>query len=274
MERWIEGLLADVAPPEKPKFKSPLLLIHGLWSGSWCWRQWATHFSNLGWECWAVNLRGRVEEGRPKVLEQLTFQDCVEDLKRVIGDASFPPVLLAHGLGGLMAQKVAEEKKISALILLSSRAPAGIKVVTSRALRLLHLKYWPLIFLGRPFCLQEKDFRRIWLASLAENQHPEILRSMVPDSSHLIKEFFAPRAEIDPARIRCPVRIIAGSDDRIVPVSSLRKMAQRLSADFREYPNHGHWVMGEDRGEEIVRDIHRWLVQRLGEEILLAEFSE
>jgi hypothetical protein len=32
--------------------------------------------------------------------------------------------------------------------------------------------------------------------------------------------------------------------------------------------------MGEEEGQKIVRDIHRWLVQRLGEKILLADFSK
>ena len=54
----------------------------------------------------------------------------------------------------------------------------------------------------------------------------------------------------------------------------MREMARWLGGDIKEYPDHGHWMMGEDSGEEIVRDIHRWVVQRLGEEILLADLSE
>ena len=43
---------------------------------------------------------------------------------------------------------------------------------------------------------------------------------------------------------------------------------------LKVYPGHGHWPLGESEGETIVRDIHRWLVQKLGDEILLAEFPE
>lgn len=274
MEKWIGDLLTDASPPERPKFKSPLVLIHSLWSGSWCWHPWATHLSNLGWECWAVNFRGRVGERPLEVLERLSFQDCLEDLKRVIRVASFPPVLVAHGMGGLIAQKAAEEEEVSALILLSSLPPKGIKIVTPQALRLLRLKYMPLILLRRPFRLEEKDFRRSWLASLPESKHADILKRMVPESGHLISEFFNRRAEVDPRRIRFPVLVVGGSEDRVVPVASLREMAQRLGGDLKEYPDHGHWMMEEEGGEKIVRDIHRWIVQRLGEEILLAEFSE
>jgi hypothetical protein len=51
-------------------------------------------------------------------------------------------------------------------------------------------------------------------------------------------------------------------------------MAQTLGADFKDYQGHGHWMMEEEGWEAIVNDIHRWLVQRLGEKLLLAETSE
>ena len=274
MEMWIGDLLADASPPEKPKFKPPLVLIHGLWSGSWSWQPWATHLSNLGWECWAVNFRGRFETRRRAELKRLQFQDCVEDLKRIIRSAAFPPVLVAHDLGGLVAQKAAEDEKTSALILLSCLLPREIQMATPRLWRNLRLKYAPLIFLRRPFRLEEKDLRRLWLASVPQGRHADILGRMVPESSYLVREFLHRRAEIDPKRIRCPVLVVGGSEDRVVPAASLREVAQSLQADLKEYPDHGHWVMGEAGGDVIVRDIHRWLVQKLGEGILLAEFSE
>ena len=272
MEMRIGDLLADASPPEKPKFKSPLVLVHGLWSGSWCWHPWDTHFSNLGWECWAVNFRGRVEEGADRIRKHLNFETCVEDLKRVVRNAAFPPVLVAHNLGGLVAQKAAEEEQLSALVLLSSLPPKEIQTATPRSLRLLRLKYAPLIFLRRPFRLEERDFRRIWLASVPEGQHADILRRMVPESSYLVREFFDRRVEVHPERIHCPVLVVGGEQDRVVPIASLCEMARWLGGDLTAYPRHGHWMMGEGEGETIVRDIHRWVVQKLGDEILLAEF--
>ncbi len=265
MEKRIGELLADASPPERLKFKPPLVLIHGLWTGSWCWREWATHFSNLGWDCLAINFRGRAGESNDEVLKRLTFEQCVKDLKAASRAFSFPPILLAHCLGGLAALKALEGEKLSALILLSSLLPAQIKLVTPQAIRLLRLKYLPLIFLGRPFRLEEADFRRTWLASLSEGHRA----AMVPDSSQLISEYFKRRIEIDPMRINCPTLVVGGGEDRVVPAASLREMAQWLGADFKEYPGHGHWMMEEGEGEKIVRAIHRWLIQRLGEEILI-----
>jgi pimeloyl-ACP methyl ester carboxylesterase len=274
MERRIAGLIVDVTPPERPKFKSPLILIHGLWSGSWCWNAWATHFCNLGWECWAINFPGRTGENNIQALQRLTFQDCLEELTKVIAVAPAPPVLVGHDLGGLLAQKAAEEKETSGVVLVSTLPPRGMREVLPRAVRLLRLKYWSLLFLGRPFLLQEKDFRRLGFAPVDKEHHLGVLRPMVPDSSHLIKEFFSRTVEVSHARSRYPVLIIAAGEDRVVPVVSLREVAQRVGADFKEYSEHGHGIIGEEGGQEIARDIHRWIVQKLGEKILLADFNE
>ena len=271
MEKWIHDLLVDVSAPEKHKFKSPVVFVHGLWSGSWSWQPWSTHFANLGWECWAVNLRGRFGDRAIEALGQLTIQQCVEDLRRVIREAPFPPVVLGHSFGGLIAQKLAEEETLSALVLLSTLIPAGDPVAPTRGLRLLRLKYLPLIWLGRTFCPDERDFSRSWLASLPERQRGGISRQMVPESGRLVSELFRRRVEIDPRRISAPVLVVGGSKDKVVPVTALKRWADRLGADFQHHPEHGHWILQEEGSERVVRDIHRWLVQRLGEAILLAE---
>src|SRR5687767_14105149 len=120
MFREIAGLSVDVAPPESPKFKSPLLLVHGLWSGGWSWQSWSTHFSNLGWECWSINFRGRADPRESASLAGLTSADCLADLIGIIRAAPSPPVVLGHGFGGVIAQRACVEERAAALIIVSS----------------------------------------------------------------------------------------------------------------------------------------------------------
>ncbi|OGQ20615.1 MAG: hypothetical protein A3C54_01065 [Deltaproteobacteria bacterium RIFCSPHIGHO2_02_FULL_60_17] len=271
---WIGDLLADAWPPERPKFRAPLVLVHGLWSGSWCWQKWATHFCNLGWECWAMNFRGRFEQRPRAILKQLNFAACVEDVRRIIRSSPFPPVVVAHSLGGLVAQKAAEAEAISALVLLSCPPSRRLQPAAARSLRLLRLKYALLMALGRPFRLEEKDFHRLWFSALPEAQQVDLSRRMIPESVHLIRDFLARDIVLHSDRVRCPVLVLGGSEDPVVPVANLQGLAQSLSGDFNAYPGHGHWILGEGEGEVIARDIHRWLIQKLGEEILLVEFPE
>ena len=182
MKKKIGAILTEHFPPEKPKFSSPFILVHGPWSGSWCWQNWAVRFCNLGWHCWAVNYRGRAEEKVLESLARLTFDDCLADLKQVIHAAGSSLVLLGHSLGGLAAVKAAEGERISTVILLSAPVPGSDVKEWPHGLRLLRLKYLPLIFLRQPIRIKEKDFIYHWLASVPEHRHASILKGLVMES--------------------------------------------------------------------------------------------
>jgi pimeloyl-ACP methyl ester carboxylesterase len=272
MKQLIAGLSAERYPPEQEKFKSPLVLLHGVWSGPWCWHSWATHFCNLGWDSTAIDLRRRSPENPIGNLSGLSFADCVQDLGEVIRSFSTPPVLVAMNLGALMALKALEENKLAALILVSPSHPGNLTVARSRPQRLLWLKYRLLLFLGRPFRIDEKDFRVHFLTPLPENLQIGLARQTVPESSALVREFLAPGIALEPGSLSCPLLVLGGAHDKLIPPEASSRMAQWLGGEFREYPAQGHWLIERD-GENIVRDIHRWIIQKLGEKILLTEFS-
>jgi pimeloyl-ACP methyl ester carboxylesterase len=271
MKQTVPESRIDRYPPEKPKFKSAILLVHGLWTGSWCWQTWATHFCNLGWDCWAVNLRRGPETASFATSTSVAWELVTEELTRVVHSFSSPPIVLAHSSGALVALKAAEETAFSALVLASPLPPRNAPIPRSRALRLLGLKYLPLMFLGHSFRIEEKDLRKNFLAPLSEKVQAEISRKMVAESSQLVHEFLKSRVVIEPRSIQCPDLVLAGSQDQLITPASSRALAEWLDADFREYPDQGHWII-ETNGVSIVRDIHRWLIQTLGDEVLLTEF--
>jgi pimeloyl-ACP methyl ester carboxylesterase len=272
MKQLIAGLPAHHYPPEQTKFKSRLLLVHGVWSGPWCWQSWATHFCNLGWDCTAVNLRGRASENPLGNLSSLSFNDCVRDLGEVIRSFSSPPVLVAMNLGALMALKALAESKLAALILVSPTPPGNLAAARSRAQRLLWLKYRLLLFLRRPFRIDDKDFRVHFLTPLPESLQISLSRQTVPEASALVREFLTPSIGLEPGPLSCPLLVLGGTHDKLTPAPTSNRLAQWLGGEFREYPTQSHWLIEYD-GEDIVRDIHRWIIQTLGEKILLAEFS-
>jgi pimeloyl-ACP methyl ester carboxylesterase len=269
MIQIIAGLLSDRYPPEKVKFRSPLVLVHGLWSGSSCWRLWANHFSNLGWDCSAINFRGRFGDSPGDDLRRLAVQDCVRDLTAVIGSFSFPPLVAAMNLGALIALKAAEQCPLSALILISPALPRNLQTTRSRARRLLRLKYSPLIFLRRPIRIDAKDFSESFLYPLPAGKHYDIYKQTVPESPLLVREFLLPRSDLS-SKPRFPILVLAGVEDVIQPVENSRELARWLMGDCKEYAGQGHWLIEQD-SQSVVRDIHRWAIQQLSEQILLAE---
>ncbi len=228
--------------------------------------------SNLGWEVWSVNFRGRLEDNAEDVVRGLTFDQCIDDLKSVIGAAGPKAVLTGHSLGGIAAMKAAEGENLSALILVSPPLFANESQTGNRVLYLLRLKYYLPVLLRLPVRIREIDFSCHWLSSIPGDRREGILSGLVAESSDLVRRLLKPEADLHQTSVQCPTLVLAGQDDRVAPIEAVRQWTQMSSAEVKEYPGHGHWMLAEEGWEEIVNDLHRWAVQRLGESILLAEF--
>ncbi len=217
-----------------------------------------------------MNFCGRVKDTRAISLRHLRFSDCVDDLTKFIGHFSAPPVVVAHDVGALVALATVHVKRMFALILAAPTVPQNAQVARSRTLRLLRLKYLPLMILARPFRPEAKDLRKI-LVPLPDATRARISSEMVPESPHMAAALFSCRVQIDPKEVKCPTLIVAGRQDSIVPPASSRRFARWLGSEYREYAEQGHWIIEQD-GEPLVKEIHRWVVQKLGEDILIAQF--
>jgi pimeloyl-ACP methyl ester carboxylesterase len=91
--------------------RPPLLFVHGSYHGAWCWREhWMRHFSEAGYDCYAVSLRGqggsdrRLPDGRPLRVSG-DVDSLTADLAHVVAALPAAPVLVAHSFGALLAEK-------------------------------------------------------------------------------------------------------------------------------------------------------------------------
>ncbi|HXG50368.1 MAG TPA: alpha/beta hydrolase [candidate division Zixibacteria bacterium] len=263
MIQQLAGFRVDHYPPEKTKFKSALVLVHGAWCSTEAWESWATHFCNLGWDCFAADLR-RPADAR------LTLASWAANLRQLLAAFPFPPVLLGINVGALAA--LAASGRASALVLVSPSPPGNFPASRSRAVRLLSLKYSALIWLRRVIRPDGKDFDRYFANHLPPGQRAEVLSRTVPESPHIVRELLSPASRFEPGSADAPLLLLAGRQDRLYPPADAERLARWLGADFRLYDSHGHWMIAGP-GEAIVRDTHRWLVQRLGDRILLESFQ-
>jgi len=88
-------------------------------------------------------------------------------------------------------------------------------------------------------------------------------------------------SSVDASKVTCPVLIVAGSEDRITPVSVIRKVQNKYKtvSTYKEFPNHAHWVIGEPGWENIAEDVpllHRIAIDEgiisLDEDLLFPKF--
>ncbi|MEJ2637430.1 MAG: alpha/beta hydrolase [Calditrichia bacterium] len=73
-------------------------------------------------------------------------------------------------------------------------------------------------------------------------------------------------SRVDEKNVTCPVLVISGTEDRIVPSSVVRKVAKKyeMVSTYREFEHHAHWVVGEPDWQEITDYIYQWLKQTSG----------
>jgi pimeloyl-ACP methyl ester carboxylesterase len=122
--------------PLENRYPTPLLFIHGMMHGAWCWDvHFLDYFAQHGFAAHAVNLRGHgSSDGRDK-LRWTRIADYVEDVASASRQLPSPPVLIGHSMGGFVIQKYLEDYDAAGAVLLSSPPPVGLLGTTLRIAR-------------------------------------------------------------------------------------------------------------------------------------------
>ena len=113
--------------PRESRHPTPLLFIHGMLHGAWCWDvHFLDYFAQQGFAAHAVNLRGHgSSDGRDK-LRWTRIADFVDDVASAVRELPSPPVLIGHSMGGFVIQKYLEDHAAAGAVLLSSPPPVGL----------------------------------------------------------------------------------------------------------------------------------------------------
>ncbi len=275
MERRLALLRAEVSAPERNKFTAPLLLLHGLWSGSWSWQEVAGALSQRGWECWALDLRGRPESRTVETIGRIPLEDYVEDVVTAAQHLWAPPIVCGHDLGALLALLAAAQVRPCALMCLAPLLPHAWVADGRPPAPLVRLSAVPALLWGRalhpPRLAMACDFLFNTLPPAAQAQLHVRLQ---PDSGIVARTLTRGHVAFPTAGVPCPVLVVSGGADRMSPPTTARWLADRLLAEHRDYPEHGHWLCAGEQGMRLTGDLHRWLIRTLGETLLVPEESE
>lgn len=255
----VEARPGTPAPPRRP----PLLLVHGYMVGAWWFELVQTLLAERGWTSWAVNLRGRGGGVWRGPLGRVTVCDYVDDAllaARALADRQgvARPVVVGHSMGGLVAQKVAEAGMASAAVLLCPAPPRGIRFATLPMLvaELRHL--WPTIR-RRALSASRAEFAFMNFNRIAPAEWDALFARVVPDSSTAGSELLFARIPVDESRVRCPVLVVAASDDRFFPPAVERRVARKYGAELMEFDGHAHFLLFEPGWEQVVARVEAWI---------------
>lgn len=248
--------------------RPPLLFVHGLWHGAWCWEQhFLPWFADQGWSCHAVSLRGHGGSPGRERLRHTRVRDFVADVAEAAGQLPGPPVLVGHSMGGFVVQKYLESHPASGAVLLASVPPYGAIRATVRTARRhpvqfakanAQLRMGPLM--ATPELARDLLFSPTMPRAELLGYHERL-----QDDSYLA---FLDLLALDLVRTRrvapVPMLVLGAGDDALFSTEDVRRTAGAYGAEVDVFDDMGHDMMLDTRWESVARRVNRWLGVQFG----------
>ncbi len=254
--------------PEVPARQTPLLFLHGAWHAAWCWEDYfLPYFAHHGFAAHAMSLRGHgMSEGRAG-LHWFTMDDYVTDLVEVVRSLPQPPVIVAHSLGGFIAQKYLEHYDAPAVVLLAPAPGKGGWKFTRRIMRAMPGAFARASLTFSPYALintVERAQHAFFSDAMPRAEVERHFARIQEDSFRAYLDFLL-FALADTRRIRergTKMLIVGGADDRIFPSAEMVALGGVYAADVTILPNMAHDLMLEANWQAAADRIIGWLGER------------
>ena len=249
--------------PANAKHKTPLLFIHGMWHGAWCWDEFfLPYFASQGYHATALSLRGHASsQGK---ISGSSIADYVKDVEQVAAGFEAPPVVIGHSMGGFITQKYLQTNESPAGVLLASVPHFGVWPATGRVFMHSPLTLLKVMtqFRLRPAVETPTDAR--W--ALFSNSMPK--KQMLKYFAKLDDESF--RAYLDllglnlanPKRVKAPMLVLGAENDAVISVKNVNATAKAYNTQAQIFPNMAHDMMLEKDWRPVADKILSWLNEK------------
>lgn len=247
-----------------------LLMVHGMWGGSWIWSSMKAFYEDRGYTCITPTLRHHdlTPGAMPDpALGRLSLNDYVDDLEVLIRSLPEKPIAVGHSMGGILVQLLAQRNLLAGMVLCASAPPADIPALSLGGVRsfLGFLTTWG--FWRKPHRPSYESMVHSSLQLIPESERAGYYDRIVYDSGRVVVEIALPfldsnnTTRVDAGRITCPGLVLAGQDDRLIPLTAIRKIAKKYDAELVELSGQTHWLVVEPGWQKAARSIEQWLLQ-------------
>jgi pimeloyl-ACP methyl ester carboxylesterase len=228
-----------------------IALIPGLWMTALSWEVWVKHYGEKGYGVIAANwpgMEGDIDQLRrdPGSFAKLGLSEVVDHYEQIIRGLETAPIIIGHGVGGLVAQILLDRGWGAAGAAIASTPPKGVfrSVFGSLKLALKARSLTPQQF--------HRDFANTFAEAPSIAAHE---RYVVPAASRILHQValanFSPDA---PSSVRfhndsrAPLLLIAGGEDRIVSNSMVKAnfdsyRESKAETDYKEFPDQTHFSL-------------------------------
>lgn len=252
--------------PQGARQGPPLLLVHGLGGGPWGWENFQRYFAARGYLSYAVELPGHgsdVNSERAGELGAFSVETYCLYLSSVLAELG-SCVVIGHSMGGLIAQKLAESHDQAGYVFLASAPPW----------HMFRRAYWPMWrnllchpwsqivapVIGRTLVLKDSMQEALVNNRLSPEVRAIVGGKDVPDSGRASMQMVVGLVTVDHTQVNSPCLVAAGTDDRLIPPSEQRRLAEKYGCPLQLY-DRGHMLLIEDGWEEVADGILTWVAQ-------------
>ncbi|MBP7242329.1 alpha/beta hydrolase [Amaricoccus sp.] len=237
--------------------RPPLLFLHGAFAGPEVWTRFVAP--------WFVRRGHRV--AAPLMPGRTSYHARMRDYVRVAREAAEElgrPVAVAHSLGGLVAQHLAAEGRLSGVVLVSSPGPMGLAptlwnlAASPDVLAALLVaqagagdRYGPEALRRALFTDETPDD---WILGLGLNLSPE--------SPSALADGLAWDLPAWPLARSTPMLAVQGDRDAFVPITDLWSIAMAYGAETTLLPGLGHGLPIDPAWKSLAWRISAWLGER------------
>jgi pimeloyl-ACP methyl ester carboxylesterase len=231
--------------------------------GAWIWERDQALFAAAGYDSWAIDLPGHGKFAD----ENPTFAEVVEQVREAVNSLEGPVVVVGHSVGGLIAQRLASEVDLEAIVLLCPTPPKEVPIIPTKYSVKSALGALPALVMGKRITFPDSVYEGAGLSALPSSERARILGKIMSWPNRLTKELAFKRPSVQPSSI--PVLICFGGLDTIIPLRSSRLIGEYHNCAITwRFDDVGHFPTLEPAGERIATAVIDWLARPRGRRIL------
>ena len=249
--------------PTSSTHSTPLLFIHGMWHGAWCWDEtFLPFFADAGYRVTALSLRGHAgSEGK---IRGSTIANYVSDVEQVARTFETPPILIGHSMGGFITQKYLETHNAPAGVLLASNPHYGLWPAFGRVLRRDPRIVLKAVFTWNMRPVVETPANARWGLFSADMPEERLLKyhaQMNDESFRMFLDLLGLNLA-HPKRVKTPLLILGAEKDTVIAPRDVHDTARAYGLQAEIFPNMAHDMMLEAGWRSVAERILEWLKAR------------
>lgn len=253
-----------------------ILMIHGYGMTGDSWAPVVETFRKAGYAVETPTIRPALRTAGPPSAELagLSLADYVAELSAAAAVTAardgVKPIVFGHSMGGLIAQKLAESGLTAGIVLFAPASPADARGKPKLSPIITFLN--AVLTQGgapKPVKMWKTGFKFGVVNAVPAARHDALYATAVYDSGRVLQDLAYPDRDpsrtvhVDAAKVTVPVLVLAGAKDRTTPVEDVRLVGRKYAgADYREYPDHAHWLIDEPGSDALLATVQSWLSEK------------